>query len=402
MVGSGFEGCFFPKHLDSEKESAVEFDFLFRLPTPLAGESTERTLQYVPRKGRPQMVLKLLDPLMILSEYIGIEDRASNVEDTFLKKCEGGFYLKRKFMEAMEEKLKNSLGKVLVQKPGGMEIVSRSDTEACGGLSASLKVSFCRPITERLDMLPLDPDTWSGDAMTNAQMLWVNLTNWTSPFWPTRIFTVRLAIHCEWPKDARISWLQRNRLWPSETIVHCQMVVRSPCYLVPLWENPNKDQLLDNSHKDVMEFQLTFGMAEFLLFSETEPKERQCMVILKSLKEKYFFSSQILSSFVIKTAFFWYLQSTSLPERQSLGRGELLETLLDNLIRFLSEDNLPHFFLPRVNLLEDFDVVDINNTVKQLKGVKSNLFDCLQVEFFQIECSASLNEDFVNKVMCFV
>lgn len=397
MVGSAFEGCFLPKHLNTEKKVAVEFDFLVRLPLPIAGESTESTLQYVSPSGKHhEVVLKLSDPSVLLSTYIGIENRATNGIDTFLSKAKDGF-LKINFMEAVEEKIKNSLRKVLEQKPGGMEMVSRRDTKYCVGLHPSLKVSFLKPITERLDMLPLDPETWSGDAMTNAQMLFVNLTNWGAPLWPVRIFNIHLAIQCEWPEDVRTKWLQRDRFWPSDSTV--QKVATSSCYLIPLWENVRKDELID---KEVMQFQMTFGMAEYLFFSETGPKERQCLVILKSLKENYFIRSQIISSFTIKTVFFWYLQSTSLPMRQSLGRGELLERLLDDLIGFLNERNLPHFFIPSVNLLGTFDAEDINNTVKQLKEVKNNLLNYLCSELFHVEGSTLISEDFVNQVLCLV
>ena len=394
MVGSAFEGCFLPKHLNTEKNRAVEFDFLVRLPLPIAGESRDSTLQYVSQRGKHhQVLLKLSEPSVLSSAYIGTENRPTNGIDTFLSKAKDGF-LKRNFMEVMEEKIKNSLGKVLEQKPGSMEMMSRRDTKYCVGLHPSLKVSFFKPITERLDMLPLDPESWSGDAMTNAQMLFVNLTNWGAPLWPARIFNIHLAIQCEWPEDVRTKWLQRDRFWPSDGTV--QKVAMSSCYLIPLWENVRKDEQID---KEVMEFQMTFGMAEYLLFSETGPKERQCLVILKSLKEKFFSRSQIISSFTIKTVFFWYLQSTSLPMRQSLGRGELLERLLDDLIGFLNERNLPHFFIPSVNLLVTFDAEDINNTVKQLKEIKNNLLSYLCSELFQIECSS---EDFVNKVLCLV
>ena len=398
MVGSAFEGSFLPKHLDSEKEGAVEFDFLVRLPLPIAGESTENTVQYVSPNGKHhQVVLKLSDPSLLSSTYIGIENRETNYGIySFLSKGKDGFF-KRNFMEMMEEKIKNSLGKVLEQKPGGMEMESRRDTKYCVGLHPSLKVSFFKPITERLDMLPLDPETWLGDAMTNAQMLFVNLTNWGAALWPTRIFNIHLTIQCEWPEDTRIKWLQRDRFWPSDSTV--QKVALSSCYLIPLWENVRKDAEID---KEVMEFQMMFGMAEYLLFSEIGPKERQCLVILKSLKENYFVSSQILSSFSIKTVFFWYLQSTSLSMRQSLGRGELLERLLDDLIGFLTERNLPHFFIPNVNLLVTFDAEDINTTVKQLKKIKNNSLNYLYSELFHVESSTLLSEDFVNKVMCFV
>ena len=399
MVGSAFEGCFLRKHLSMEEESAVEFDFLICLPTPMAAESTDSAVQYLSQSERPhQVVLKLTDSSVLLSEYIGIKNTAPNVRGCFLKKRElDGFYLKKSFMEAMEEKIKNSLGKVLVQKPGGMEMVKRSSTEHCVGLQASLNVSFFKLINERLDMLPLDPDTWSGDSMTNAQMLWVNLTNCSSQFWPTRTFNVHLAFQCEWPENAKVMWFERDRFWPSDTVV--QEVAQSSCYLIPLWENSHKGQLIN---KEVMEFQMTFGTAEFLLFSETGPKERQCMVILKALKKKYLPSSQIMTSFVIKTVLFWHLQSTPLPERQGLGRGELLARLLDNLIGFMDEKNLPHFFIPGVNLLENFDLFEINNTLQDLRRVRRSLFDYLLSELFPVKCSETLNEDFVNKVLCFV
>lgn len=397
LIGSAFEGCFLPKNLNSEKGSAVEFDFFVCLPTPVAGESAG-TLQYMPLGGRPhQVLLKLSDPSIIESEYIGIKSPPSNLRGSFLKKCQDGFYLKRNLMEAFEEKIQNSLGKVLVEKPGGMEIVSRSDLGCYVGLQASQHVSFFKPITERLEMLPLDPDTWSGDAMTNAQMLWVNLTNWSSSLWPTRIFNVHLALECEWPADAIMNWLQRERFWPSERTV--QIVAQSSCYLHPLWCQEKGRLSIDS---EVMAFQMTFSVAECLLFTETGPKERQCMVVLKAVKEKYFHNSQVLTSFVIKVVFFWHLESTPLPDRQGMGRGELLSCLLDKLIGFLNDNNLPHFFIPSVNLLESFDTDDVNNTLRQLKRVKRNLFDYLCSELFQVKCSKTLKDDFVQKVLQFI
>ena len=211
LIGSAFEGCLLPKNLNNGKGNGVEFDFFVRLPTPMARESPG-ALQYMPLDGQPHQVLvKLSSPSILESEYLGIKNTVSNLSDSFLKKCKDGFYMKRNFMEAMEEKIQNSLEKVLVQKPGGMEMVSRCETEKNSeGLQASINVSFLKPITEHLGMLPLDPDTWSGDAMTNAQMLWVNLTNWSSSFCPTRIFKVHLVLECEWPADAKMNWLQRQ------------------------------------------------------------------------------------------------------------------------------------------------------------------------------------------------
>lgn len=396
LIGSAFEGCFLPKHLNSGKGNAVEFDFFVFLPTPKAEESAG-TLQYMPLDGKPhQALLKLSNPSIILSEYIGIETTISNLRGSFLKKCEDGFYLKRNFMEAMEEKIQSSLGKVLVEKPGGMEMMSRSDLGSSTRLQASINVSFFKPITEHLGMLLLDPDTWSGDAMTNAQMLWVNLTNWSSSSWPTRIFNVHLVLECEWPLDAKMNWLHRQRHWPSESTV--QIVAESSCYLHPLWCQ-EKGQLQNN---EVITFQMAFSAAECLLFAETGPKERQCMVVLKGFKEKYFYDSQVLTSFIIKVVFFWHLELRPLSERQGMGRGELLICVLNKLISFLNNNSLPHFFIPSVNLLEGFDAEDINDTLQQLKRVKRKLSDYLPSEFFQVQCSKTVNDDFVQKVLQFI
>ena len=397
MVGSAFEGCVLPKHLGSKGETAVEIDFLFRLPLAVAGESPKQRLQYVMLKQKPaEVVLKVSDRSVLSSNYIGIERKAENLMETFLSRrrstCEMG-----SFFEAMEENIIKPLGKVREKKPGGMEMVSRKDTQHCEGFYPSIRVSFCRPIIERLDeMLQLDPGTWSEDVLTNAQMLFVNLTNWCSALWPTKYFNCYLAIQCEWPKEARIQWIERERFWPSHSVV--EEVARSSCYLLPLWENFTHTDERDH----VMKFKMTFSVAEVLLFSETEPKEKQCIVVLKSLKEKYFLHSQILSSFSIKMVFFWHLQSTSLPERQSLGRGELLERLLHNFIGFLSEGNLPHFLIPEINLLENVDEAELIDTVKQLTKVKNSLLDCIHSELFHFKCTTGLNEDLANRILSFV
>ena len=395
LIGSAFEGCFLPKNLNNGKENGVEFDFFVCLPTPMARESPG-VVQYNPLDGQPHQVLvKLSSPSILESEYIGLKNTVPNLSGSFLRKCKDGFYLKRNFIEAMEEKIQNSLGKVLRQKPGGMEMVSRCKAEKnIEGLQASNTVLFSKPITEHLGMLPLDPDTWSGDAMTNAQMLWVNLTNWSSPFWPTRIFKVHLVLECQWPADAKMNWLQRQRYWPSEKTV--QDIAEAPCYLHPLWD---KEEPIDDS---TMTFQMTFGMAEYLLFLEIGPKERQCILVLKAIKEKYFHNSQILSSFVIKMVFFWHLESSPLSERQDMGRAELLVCLLDKLVRFLNGRNLPDFFIPSVNLLQHFDACDISDTCSRVKRVKRNMSDYLSSELFQVKCSKAINDDFVQRVLQFV
>ena len=395
LTGSAFEGCFLPTKLNNGKGSGVEFDFFVRLPTPMARESPG-ALQYMLLDEQPNQVLvKLSNPSIFESEYIGLKNTVLNVSDSFLRECKDGLYLKRNFMEAMEKKIHNSLGKVFAQKPGGMKMVSRCETERNSRrLQASVNVLFFRPITEHLGMLPLDPDTWSGDAMTNAQMLWVNLTNWSSSIWPTKIFKVHLVLECEWPADAKMNWLQRQRYWPSEKTV--QDIAQGSCYLHPLW---NKEEPIDESK---MTFQMTFGVAEYLLFLETGPKERQCIVVLKAIKAKYFHDSQILSSFVMKVVFFWHLESTPLSERQGMGRGELLVCLLDKLVSFLNDKNLPDFFIPSVNLLQHFDAGDIKNTCKQVKRVKRNMLDYLPSDLFQVNCSKTLNDDFVQNVLQFV
>ena len=395
LIGSAFEGCFLPKNLNNGKGIGVEFDFFVSLPTPKASESPG-VLQYVALDGQPHQVLvKLSNPSILESDYIGIKNTVPNLSGSFLRKGEDRFYLKRNFMEAMEDKIQNSLGKVLGQKPGGMEMVSRCETEKNSeGLQASINVLFFKPITEHLGMLPLDPDTWSGDAMTNAQMLWVNLTNWSSPSWPTKIFKVHLVLECHWPADAKMNWLQRQRYWPSEKTVHD--IAEAPCYLHPLWD---KEEPIDGG---TLTFRMTFGVPEYLLFLETGPKERQCIIVLKAIKEKYFPDSQILSSFVIKVVFFWHLESSPLSERRDMGRGDLLVCLLDKLVRFLNSRSLPDFFIPSVNLLQHFDAGDISNTCSQVKRVKRNMLDYLSSELFQVKCSKTVNDDFVQSVLQFV
>lgn len=390
LIGSAFEGCFLPKKINGRLEIAVECDFFVQLATPTAKESTG-TFQHTQVDGKTHQVLvKMSDPSVIEWEHMGIDHTAS-----YLRHCSDGFYIKRNFMQAMEGKIWNSLSKVYAKKPGGMEIVHRSETRQDVELSASLDVTFFKKICDHLDMLPLDPNTWSGNAMTTAQMLWVNLINWSSSFWPARIFKVHVVLECSWPAVAMENWLQRKRQWP--TMKSVQEIALTPCYLHPLW-----DETGPAIDEEVMAFQITFGRAEFLLFSETGPKERQCIVILKALKEKYFHDSKVFTSHSIKMVFFWHLESTPLAERQEMGRGELLVHLLDKLTAFLESNNLPHFFNPHANLLEGLNACDISSTLKEFKRVQRNLLDYLTSELFQEEWLRANGDDLVQKVLQFV
>ena len=202
----------------------------------------------------------------------------------------------------------------------------------------------------------------------------------------------------KWPINAS-SWSDRKRNWPSKDIV--KDITATGSYLVPKFfnlesqefewrvsfsygehklmlsikeETIKRDDLASGAHR----YQ---GLAKEVMLSYAQSLSdskcrKSCYRLMKYLLKKHLsHSTKAITSYHLKTLFFWSLER--LPEK-CWDQSELAHCfvgLLDNLISHICKHNIPHYFVPDLNLLGKIDPSDLEVFRKSLVRVRQNLLD---------------------------
>ena len=154
-----------------------------------------------------------------------------------------------------------------------------------------------------------------------------------------------LSIFCEgWPKCAR-EWITRERIWPDMHIV--EKIAKTGFHIVPK-SSPDGD------------FRLSFSCAETMLIEALSPLQHRVLLAFKSIfkyhQNKWFpADEEIISSYFLKTIAFWYFEETSPEFWTEESTVHHLVTLLEKLQNALRYQNLPMYFMPKVNLLQNLN-----------------------------------------------
>ena len=125
-------------------------------------------------------------------------------------------------------------------------------------------------------------------------------------------------------------WLSRERKsnkWPPRHII--ESVITKGCVLVP------KGQPLSDEF-DLM-WRVSFSEIEVMLAKTLTREERQCYLVARYLIKDL--EKCVISSYHIKTVFFWLLENDEFPSHMSLGEGVLL------IIKELSKPLISHSIL---------------------------------------------------------
>ncbi|CAB4013949.1 Hypothetical predicted protein [Paramuricea clavata] len=171
---------------------------------------------------------------------------------------------------------------------------------------------------------------------------------------------VVLAIFCEgWPSCAR-EWITRKRLWPDMNSV--EKISNNGYHIVPK-SSPDGD------------FRLSFSCVETMLVETLIPLQRRVMRAFKAVV-KYHENTwspnlkNIISSYHLKTIAFWHFERTSQESWTEDTLVHHLVALLEELAEALRIQNLPMYFMPKVNLVQDVDnpevTLDLMEKISQL------------------------------------
>ena len=174
-------------------------------------------------------------------------------------------------------------------------------------------------------------------------------------------FDFVLAIKCNgWPLCAQ-EWIFRPRCWPSPKLV--RTIVKEGFHIV-CKSSPEGD------------FRLSYSTAETLLIGNLSNLQFKTYRAFKSFVSHYKKNmspnaKKTVCSYHLKTIFLWYCEkSDPIDWTKDRIAGHLL-SLIDDLILALHEKNLPMYFMPKYNLMEQFEVT--TEALKQMTELRFNI-----------------------------
>ena len=156
------------------------------------------------------------------------------------------------------------------------------------------------------------------------------------------------CIRCEfWPSEAS-EWRERPRHfgWPTQGDI--VSIIDFGFHLVAIG-HPNSDTKL-------MEWRISFSLAERTLVWSFNHVQMQCYAVMKMIL-KHFIKvrcsphNQVLCSYFIKTFLFWKYEMTDANFWREDNIRECINYLLVEFCKCVSEGMLRHYFIPRFNLL---------------------------------------------------
>jgi hypothetical protein len=178
---------------------------------------------------------------------------------------------------------------------------------------------------------------------------------------PIKEFDVVLAIKCNgWPLSAQ-EWLSRPRCWPNQDII--QKIIKDGFHVV----------LKSSSEGN---FRLSYSNAEVLLIENLSDLQHKTYRAFKSFVSHYknelaLNGKKLIRSYYLKTIVLWYCEKSD-PRDWTGERivGHLL-SLIDDLIIALKESNLPMYFMPKYNLMEQIE--DGKEIAEKISDMRFNL-----------------------------
>ena len=155
-------------------------------------------------------------------------------------------------------------------------------------------------------------------------------------------------------------WLsgeRKSNKWPPRHII--ESVITKRCLLVPK-ERPLSDEF------DLM-WRVSFSEIEVMLAKTLTRQKHQYYLVAKYLIKGL--EKCVISSYHIKTVFFWLLENDEFPSHMSLGEGVLL--IIKELSKSLISHSILNYFVESSNLLEHIPIDECLMLADELKLVLS-------------------------------
>ena len=156
------------------------------------------------------------------------------------------------------------------------------------------------------------------------------------------------SIHCSFWLDAASEWRTRSRrfAWPSPSDM--KTIVDFGFHLVPIG-HPHSDT-------DMMEWRISFSVAERTLVWSFNHVQMQCYAVMKLILKEFInphcsTPCRVLCSYFIKTFLFWEYEETDPSYWCKENFRQCVLRLLSDFYECVRLRSLKHYFIPSFNLL---------------------------------------------------
>ena len=163
----------------------------------------------------------------------------------------------------------------------------------------------------------------------------------------------------QWPEQAK-GWTTRTRKWPDTAVV--RKIARQGCHIVPKPFKPGK--LRDT------EFIFSFSICDKILSQYLSLNQKRCYMLFKYLF-KYCIArvSRGLTSYHCKTTFFWVCERKPSVDWKEHNVTECVKWLLETLVNYLRDRNLPHYYISENNLICEMSETSVAACIKDVESV---------------------------------
>ena len=194
-----------------------------------------------------------------------------------------------------------------------------------------------------------------------------------------------LALSCAgWPLSAN-EWITRARMWPDEDLI--KKIAQNGFHIVPKI-SPEGD------------FRLSFSSAETTLIKHWSSFQHKVVKAFKAVIKYYqnFWSSnmnQIITTYHLKTIAFWYIEKRT---QNCFNEGSVashLVLLLQELAEALRKQELPMYFMPKVNLLKNIgNYEEVIDMVDKIFHLSRNLSEIVEVvgKIAKLDLTATISD----------
>ena len=176
------------------------------------------------------------------------------------------------------------------------------------------------------------------------------------------------CVRVPYEKEEFLQRLKSNK-WPLNSISFQELerLLKERVYAVP---KPDP-----NDHKNGnLRWRLSFSVIEVELARSLNEIQRRCYRVLKALIKfdvnEGLQEDRKFPSYFLKTLFFWFCENSSKESWTAQNLGKLWLRFLDSVIESLENNEIPHYFVPSYNLLEDKTQNAINCWKGKLNGIR--------------------------------
>ena len=188
-------------------------------------------------------------------------------------------------------------------------------------------------------------------------------------------------IRLQWWPDIANEWKERQRVWPSESVIQELAQIG---YIIGKPQN--------KGDKNATDMRYAFSHIEHKLVNIRNKRQKMIYLILKIIWVKHVKSlnPKKISSFMAKTVMFWQCEEIH-PDNKWWSRHptEILKDLFRRMLRVFDDDFLPYYFVPSINVLHEVPRELIDNEIKpQLRKIILNIDDYVPKCFDKITAFA--------------